>query len=317
MKKPTTICKPCRLSPGDTVGVISPSSRPIKESLQNGTSWLIAHGFQVEMGKSVLDEYGYLAGSDEDRANDIMNMFTNPRIDAIWCAQGGYGAMRTLSHLNFEKIKDNPKIFIGYSDITAFHAAFYKLANFVTFHGPLLAHEIGGSLTAFTENSVWHALTSIEPIGLIRNPVGAITCHTIQDGIATGKIVGGNLSLIANLMGTPYEMDFDDKIVFIEDVGEAPYRIDRMLTQLVIANKFKHAKGIIIGETVDCKPSNENQKSLTLDEVLSDVIKPLNIPSFYGLVVGHGQDKATIPLGVDAVMDASNCTVEILESGVK
>jgi muramoyltetrapeptide carboxypeptidase len=244
-------------------------------------------------------------------------MFQRDDVQAVWCAQGGYGAMRVLPYLDFSVIRDNPKIFVGYSDITGLHAAFQRHASLVTFHGPLVAHEMGYDFTEYTQQHVLRTLMSAEAPVIIKNHPDSPAPVTITAGSAEGPIVGGNLSLIANLMGTPFEPDFSDKIVFLEDVTEAPYRIDRMLTQLLLAGKLQKARGVILGEFTDCIPASSESPSLSLEEIFLDLIKPLGIPAFFGLPVGHGRHKAVIPMGVAAHMDAETGILTILESGVK
>ena len=317
MKTNANLTKPKILREGDTIGIISPSTRPDQNYLEKGVQWLEAKGFRVEMGNHVLDRRGYLAGYDQDRADDLMRMFERKDIDAIWCAQGGYGSMRVLKYLDFTVVKENPKIFIGYSDITSFHAAFYRYGNLVTFHGPLVAHELGRDFTEYTKDSVLRTIMSAEAPIEIKNPPLWPKSLTLHPGKAEGPVVGGNLSLIASLMGTPFELDFDGCIVFLEDVSEAPYRIDRMLSQLLLAGKFDKAAGIIIGECTDCVPAESDQPTLSLEEVFTELLTPLQIPSFYGLTIGHGRHKAMIPFGVQGQMNADDTALTLLESGVK
>jgi muramoyltetrapeptide carboxypeptidase len=311
------LVKPKILEVGDTIGIISPSSRPDPAFLEAGAAWLKGQGFQVILGQHVLDSRGYLAGRDADRAEDLQEMFLRDDVQAIWCAQGGYGSMRVLSLLDYSVIRANPKIFVGYSDITGFHAAFHREASLVTFHGPLVAHEIGRDFTDYTRLHVLKTLMSTDVPVLIENESDSPPALTITSGVAEGPIVGGNLSLLANLMGTPYEPDFTGAIVFLEDVGEAPYRIDRMLTQMLLSGKLQKANGVIIGECADCVPTKPDAPSLLLEEVFTELIAPLQVPAFYGLPIGHGRHKAVIPMGVQARMDADSARLTILESGVK
>ena len=317
MQQGRELVKPSMLVPGNTIAVISPSSRPDPVFLQKGIAWLEDQGFRVVTGKHVLDRRGYLAGRDIDRARDLQEMFVRDDIHAIWCAQGGYGSMRVLRLLDFSAIRKTPKIFVGYSDITGFHAAIQRYAGMVTFHGPLVAHEIGRDFTEYTRSHVISALMSTAAPIHIKNGEDAPNPVTICSGIARGRVVGGNLSLLANLMGTPYEPDFSGAIVVLEDVSEAPYRIDRMLMQLILAGKLQSARGIILGECTDCVPAKPGTPTLQLEEVFEELIAPLGIPAFYGLSIGHGRDKAVIPLGVQAQLDADDARLTLLESGVK
>ncbi len=309
--------KPKMLEKGETIGVVSPSSRPEPEYLKAGIAWLEAQGFRTTVGNHVLDQRGYLAGTDKNRAEDLMDMFVRDDVNAVWCAQGGYGSMRVLPYLDFKTIRSHPKIFIGYSDITGFHLALQRKAGLVTFHGPLVAHEIGRDLTDYTKAHIYSSLMHDDVPIHIEKALDSPPGLSIRSGEAEGRITGGNLSLIANLMGTPYEPDFTDAIVFLEDVSEAPYRIDRMLNQLLLAGKLQKARGILLGEFTDCTPTNPAAASLALEEIFTELIAPLNIPAFYGLPIGHGRHKAMIPIGVKGHLDAGVGRLSIIESGVK
>jgi muramoyltetrapeptide carboxypeptidase len=308
---------PRRLRPGDNIGIISPSSPPDPEKLQQGINYLNEQGYGTVIGRHVLDRRTYLAGQDADRAADLNEMFIRKDIQAVFCAQGGYGAVRTLRHLDWAGIRANPKIFLGYSDITAFHVAFQKEVGLVTFHGPLLAHEVGATLTAYTEERLWQAVSSTEPLGVITNPPDGPSVQIVRGGSATGELVGGNLSLIASLAGTPYELDTRGKILVLEDVDEAPYRVDRMLMTLLWSGALQGAAGIVFGESINCQPSDPNSPSLNLAEVLDDLIRPLGLPAIYGLCCGHGRHKATLPLGVSATLEADRGRLIIDEAGVR
>ncbi len=309
--------KPKRLKYGDTVALISPSSHPDMNRLEMGKQWLIDQGFRVVTSRHVGDQRGYLAGADQARADDLMEMFMRKDVDAVWCAQGGYGSMRILDLLDYDQIRENPKVFIGYSDITGLHSAMHVHSRLIAFHGPLAAHEVGEDFSEYTQQHLLQAVTCSDTPIRIFNPPDAQPVRPITMGKARGKLVGGNLSLIANLMGTPYEMDFNQKILVIEDVSEAPYRIDRMLVQLLLARKLQNVRGIIVGECVDCDPQESNQPSLDLFEVLNELLGGLHIPVMYGLTIGHGHHKATFPLGVEAEMDSESGVLTLLESGVK
>lgn len=305
------------LRPGDTIGVVSPSSRPEPEKLKTGLAYLESRGYQIRLGKHVLDSRAYLAGRDEDRAADMNEMFQRQDVAAVLCAQGGYGSLRTLRYLDWDAIRANPKIFLGYSDITGFHCAFRREAGFVTFHGPMVAHEMCGEFTPYTADYFWRAVASAEPVGEITNPPDGPPVQVITEGTATGELAGGNLSLLAALMGTPYEIDTRGKILVLEDVSEAPYRFDRMLMHLLHAGKLQAAAGIVIGESVDCVPSDPASPTLSLEEIFADLIRPLRIPAIYGLCCGHGRHKATLPLGARATLAAGAKKLVLLEAGVE
>lgn len=304
--------KPRVLKAGDTIGVVAPSS-PSKLGEDKVVGELLKKfGFKAKLGKSCLSSYGYLAGSDEIRAKDINDMFLDNDIDGIICLRGGYGTPRILDMLDYELISKNPKVFVGYSDITAIHIALHNQCNLVTFHGPMTASDIAAKFTDFSKESFLKAITGIEPMGELSNPEGEkIECF--EEGIAEGKIIGGNLSLIAATIGTPYEIDTKGKLLFIEDIDERPYRVDRMLTQLRLAGKLEQCSGIILGDFNNCVP-DEGEESLTLMEVFMDIIKPLGKPTIYNFKAGHCEPKITVPFGVEAILNAKERKLIIKES---
>ena len=236
-----TQLKPKRLYPGDTIGVIAPASPGDLELSMKGVEWLKQQGFRVELGKTAEQSLGYLAGSDADRAADINAMFLSSKIDGIFCLRGGYGTMRLLDLLDYDAIQSHPKVFVGYSDITALHTSIGQRTGLVTFHGPMVASDMGKGLSDYTWDSFYRALTISKPLGPILNPPIFLPPEFIVPGEVRGNLIGGNLSLIVSTLGTPYEIDTRGKILCLEEVGEVPYRIDRMLTQLSLAryNKFR------------------------------------------------------------------------------
>lgn len=315
------IIKPRALYPGDTIGLVSPAgpiherARVTPESLDLRIRQIQDLGFGVRLAGHALACRGYLAGPDAGRLQDLHAMFADPGIAAIFCLQGGYGSLRLLPRLDYALIRSNPKIFLGFSDITALHLALHGHTGLVTFHGPMAGSNWNGD-SDVTRGWLLRLLTSPAPPGELVNPPGSRPCRTITPGIATGKLVGGCLSLVAATLGTPYEPDTAGNIVFLEDVDEAPYRIDRMLTHLTLAGKLQAAAGIIIGECLNCEPPDPARPSLTLDEVLADIIAPLGKPAIYGLRIGHGRHRLTLPLGVRATLDASACRLFIEEGAV-
>ena len=299
---------PKKLNKGDTIGIIAPSSpyRPLcKESLNyeldNIKKTIENFGYKVKMGSTCYLSYkGYLAGTDEDRAKDIETMFEDKNIDAILCLKGGYGTPRILDKINYDIIKNNPKIFIGYSDITALHIAFNQICNLVTFHGIMAATV--SNWDEFTYNSFIDILDMKENLEL-KNPEDE-ELYTLVKGSANGIIIGGNLSLIASTIGTSYEINVKDKILFIEEIGESIYKIDRMLTQLELSGKFNDCKGIIFGDFEDC--NKEREEDYDLYDLLLNKIKKYNKPCIYNLQSGHCTPMISIPLGVNCELDATN-----------
>lgn len=309
---PISQIKPKKLCPGDTIGVIAPASPGDLELSMAGVRWLEEQGFQIELGRTVHQTVGYLAGSDAQRAEDINRMFASPQIDGIFCLRGGYGTMRLLDLLDYDVIRSHPKIFMGYSDITALHISIGQRTGLVTFHGPMVASDMGKGLSQYTWDYFYRALTASKSLGPINNPSLYLPPEFIVPGEAQGYLTGGNLSIISSTLGTPYEIDTRGKIFCLEEVGEAPYRIDRMLTQLSLAGKLQDAAGIVVALCTDC--DQEDPPDFTLDEVLRDRLGSLNKPVLYKLHFGHTAEKATLPLGVMAILGSGIGGLEVIES---
>ncbi|MCY6370280.1 S66 peptidase family protein [Clostridium ganghwense] len=301
-----------KLKQGDTIGLISPASPEDTSKIKKAISFLKSLGFKVKEGKHLYDKWGYLAGKDNDRAEDLMNMFLDKDVDMILCIRGGYGSMRILPLLNYQLIKNNPKIFMGYSDITTFLNIISSKCNLITFHGPMGSSNFTDKDTL---KSFLNTLITCDKPYVISNPKDKIlNCRNGE--YAEGKIVGGNLSLIASTLGTPYEIDTRGNILFIEEVSEEPYAIDRMLTHLHLSGKLQQCSGFILGQFTDC-PSPSYSKSLTLAQVIEDRLLSLNKPTLYNFMSGHDYPKLTLPIGVKARIDCNNARIEILEAVVK
>jgi muramoyltetrapeptide carboxypeptidase len=304
--------KPKALKLGDKIGVVAPSSPTTKKNVKLAKQQLEQLGFSVKLSSSCFAKHGYLAGKDQLRADDLNNMFADNEIDGIVCLRGGYGAPKILDKINFELIKANPKVFVGYSDITALHIAMNQISNLVTFHGPMGSSDIAGGLDDFSKKEFLRAIMDKKAIDEISNPNDKdVKC--IIGGKASGVIVGGNLSLIAATMGTPYEIDTKGKILFLEEIGEEPYRVDRMLTQLALGGKLSDAAGIILGDWNDCGPK-KHEESLSLMEVFNEIIVPYGKPTIFDLKAGHCTPKVTLPFGVNALLDADEGKL-IIEEG--
>lgn len=301
---------------GDTLGLIGPASFASQDKVARSIRILREMGFEVKEGKSLYERYGYLSGKDEIRANDINSMFGDKEVDGIMCLRGGYGSPRILDLIDYELIKNNPKVFVGYSDITALHIVFNQICKLVTFHGPMASSDMIGSFQAFSEDSLLRAIMDKEAIGRIENPENEDIVK-INGGIVEGRLIGGNLSLIADTIGTPYEIDSKGKILFIEEINEEPYKIDRMLNQLRLAGKLEDAAGIILGDFNKCQPKGHYEDSLSLEEVFEDYIKVLNKPSIYNLQSGHCNPIITLAMGVRVRLDGNKGQVDILENGVE
>jgi len=308
------LLKPKRLPKHATIGVVAPASPMLLERLERGVQYLEKLGYRVEVGASAYKRRGYLAGSDAERIQDLNAMFRRPDIDAIFCVRGGYGTPRLLAQVDYQAIRENPKIFVGYSDITALHLAIFKMTGLVTFSGPMVAVEFGQGPEQPTEESFWRMITSPEPFGKLA-PLAESGYTGKSVGESSGPLLGGCLSVMTALLGSPYWPDFSGAILVFEDVGEAPYRIDNYLAQLANAGILKRIAGMISGQFIDCKPE-EGKPSLTIDEILDDYFAPLTIPRIQNFDYGHGSIKHTLPLGIRFRIRAAQATVEALEGAV-
>lgn len=311
------------LKAGDTVALITPSTYvtdPDRLELARRTVEYL--GLKYKMGRAVGRRDGYLAGTIKERVADLHSAFEDPDVKAVFCVRGGYGAAMLLDSIDFGLIRKNPKIFTGYSDITALHLGIHQETGLVTFHGPV-------TLSGFGEYTLDHfrrAVFETKPLGRLANPVEARSIRprhrirTIRPGTATGPLTGGNLSLISTTLGTPWEIQTKGKILFIEDVDEQPYSMDRMLTHLRLAGKFRDIAGLIIGECANCvprdfKPSFES--TFSLGEVLDNILGDLKVPVAHGLTFGHTDDQLTLPLGITATLDAGDGSLTIRESALR
>jgi muramoyltetrapeptide carboxypeptidase len=273
-------------------------------------------GFRVVTGSGCYEKRGYCAGSDDIRAEDINRFFADPAIDGIFCMRGGDGAARLLDRLDIETIAENPKVFLGYSDITALHIVLNQKARFITFHGPMPITEfIEPGFAGFNRDCLMRAIMQPAPLGEIIPPAGAPPIQRLSPGYAEGILTGGNLSLICALMGTPHEIDTRRKILLIEDTDEPNYSIDRMLTQLRLAGKLRDAAGIAVGTFTNAEPANPD-KRFPVEEILKDIFLPLKRPVIVNVPFGHGPHKATLPLGARAVLDAEKARLVIVKPGV-
>lgn len=315
----TGMHKPPRLRAGQTVGLIAPSSNVMEnQDIGFAIDILKSFGFKVKTGQHLYERHGYLAGEDQARAADVNAMFKDPDVDAIFCLRGGYGSPRILPYLDYASIAKHPKVIIGYSDVTALLNAIYTQTGMVTFHGPIAAQ----NFTDYTLSQFKQVLFDAQAATIAAPPAfetaegraerdNRIT--VITPGVAEGKLIGGNLSLMVKLVGTPYEPDYRGNILILEDVSEAPYRIDGMLTHLKLAGKLQQLAGIAFGKCSDC---DIDGNSLSIEQVLNDHLQPLGIPVIRGLMIGHIDDLATIPIGVRARLDTSQPGIQLLESGV-
>ena len=314
------VLRPPRLKRGDVIGIVAPASAPIAaEKIDRGVRYLENLGYRVRVGKYAKEVQGYFAGRDEERASDLNAMFADRKVKAIITVRGGYGTPRLLQLLDYHLIKRNPKIFVGYSDITALQLAIFKRTGLITFSGPMLAVEMAGKMDPFTEEFFWKIITSPHSIGKVPNPdlePLKVLLSPVKEARASGRLVGGNLSMIISLLGTSFHPAFSNQILFFEEVGEEPYRIDRMLTQLKLAGAFRKIKALLIGSLIDCVPTDQTKPSLSIMEMLNEITKDLRIPIFSNLAYGHLPRKLTLPIGLHTKIDSHLGALEFLEGAV-
>lgn len=303
--------RPKPLQKGDKVAIIAPASPSDKNLIDKCIASLNELGLKVVIGESCLSEHGFLSGTDDIRANDINCMFADKNIKGIFALRGGYGCARLLDLIDFKLIKKNPKIFIGYSDITALHIAINQKSKLITYHGPMISTELIKGLDEYSADYYKKFIFEHEKIEDLLNPEGN-SLEIINNGIASGELIGGNLSLICSSLGTKYEINTKNKILFLEEVDEVPYKVDRMLTHLKQSGKLKEANGIILGAFTNCIAPN-NKKSLSLQEVFNEIILPLKKPTISNLACGHCLPTLTLPLGEKVLLDANNKKIKILK----
>lgn len=304
--------KPPALKTGDTIAITSPAGAVWDQAqVETFSTILKGFGFKIVLGKTLTEKYGYFAGTDELRANELNSFFADPTIKGIFCMKGGWGCARLLDKLNYELIEKNPKVLIGFSDITTLLIAITAKTGLVTFHGP-----VGNSgWNTWTSQVFKNVTMNTKELPVFTNPTTEDAIVTINSGKASGELVGGNLSVITSLMGSNYLPDWKNKILFLEDVKEEPYRIDRALTQLKLCGVLDSISGFVFGKCSKCL-AEEPQKAFTFHEVITQHIKPLGIPAFYGAMIGHIENKLTLPLGINATIDADKGTISLEENSV-
>ena len=310
--------KPARLRPGDTVGLIEPAGFSDGETQIEAVKYTVAGmGLVPKVAPHVGSRYGYLAGTDEERAADINAMFADPDVKAVFAVRGGWGCARLLPLLNWDVIRANPKLLIGFSDVTALHLAFAARAGFPSIHAPNAANswaktswESFWRLAFAGETPVFEppAVQDTDPAAQERR-----NFTTVRSGKARGRLIGGNLSVLSALVGTPWLPDFDSAILFLEDVGEAEYRIDRMLSQLALAGILGKVAGVVFGQCTRCTAGVTDYTGFTVPQLLEQYLAPLGVPAFGGAQIGHIANQLSLPVGVSAEIDADAGTIRILE----
>jgi muramoyltetrapeptide carboxypeptidase len=316
------LIKPDRLIAGDTIGIIAPASAPPDpKNIDLSVAVLDRLGFKVKLASNARKRWGFLAGSDRDRAADLMRMFSDSKVKAIVCVRGGYGTARLLPRLDYRVIRRNPKIFVGYSDITSLHCAFLVEADLISFHGPMLNSDfIKKDFPDFTLESFLKTLMKPSPPGSICRGYKKKTVSILRRGKVSAQLIGGNLSLLCASLGTPWQPSFKNKILFFEDLDEVPYRFDRMLTQLLNAGLLQRVAGVAIGVNANCgdpKAKGAKEYRQTLEDVFKERLLPLKVPLITGLPFGHIPLNATLPVGVRATLDGERGDLVISEAAVR
>jgi muramoyltetrapeptide carboxypeptidase len=299
------------------LAVIAPSSPVLEPSeIDRGVGQLLQLGFEVELAPHVTDVYGRLAGKDEDRATDFLDTLERRDLDGVICLRGGYGAIRTALALDQSRLRSlstlRPKVFVGHSDITLLHGLLERFAGWVTFYGPMIISF--AQLTDYTRDAFKAATMSSDGFDVPPDPDDPYV-QTIVPGSVEGILAGGCLTMLDTLVGTPWEPDLADKIVFFEDVNCDPHRVERMIARLIATGRLSSCRGIVVGEHFGCVPQSTGP-TLGLEQIFHDLLTPLGVPVLYHLPIGHGRHIATLPFGVLARLDATNRRLQILESGV-
>ena len=316
----TPLIKPPRLRKGDVIGLVAPGGYTSDASIDKAVRHIESLGFRVKQGAWLREVWGNYGGTVAARIADLHAMFRDPEVKAIWAIRGGSGCISLLKHLDYRLIRSHPKILLGYSDITALHLAVKRHAGLVTFHGPVAT----STPSSYSDEHMLAVLMDPRPRYTIpmaqENARRAQTephyaLRTVHGGVATGPLVGGNLSLLSALAGTPYAADYRDAILFIEEVNEEPYRIDRWMTQLDLSLGLERAAALMVGICENCGPQGEGP-SLTLDETLDLHLQPLQVPAVSGYSFGHIRNQFTMPMGVRATLDTDAQTLTLLEPAV-
>ena len=293
------VVKPPILQIGDTVGVVAPAGKVDAAGLESGVDRLRDMGFRVRVGSSVHEVYRGMAGEDRSRARDLLRMFSDPEVKAVLCARGGYGSARLIPFLDRELIRKNPKVFVGCSDVTILLLYLTQVCGLLSFHGPMVAPHFGSPDSRLTQEQFLKVLT--QPDAGARLPLPGV--RVLRSGRAEGCLMGGCLSILCSAIGTPYDFHTDDTILFLEDVSEPFYRIDRMLTQLKHTGRLLKVRGVLIGEMPDCHPAHEEGR---LEDIILEVLDDFEGPVLLGVPSGHGPQCLTLPLGIQARVTASD-----------
>lgn len=309
--------RPARLRRGETIGIVAPSSpQRDDERLRRGIRYFESLGYRVRLGEHLWKRYGYLAGTDEERLEDLNAMIRDPRVRMIIAGRGGYGMTRIIERVDYAALRRSPKIIVGFSDVTALNFAALTRSRLVTFSGAMPGVDFGGeSIEAFAEESFWAAVTSARSVGSLRSPDGE-SITGLAKGRAEGRLIAGNLTLAAALCGTRYLPTTAGSIVLLEEIGEEAYRVDRLLSQLWNAGALRKIAGLALGAFTDSGPRRVSVDPLPIDEVFDEYIRRAGVPSVGGVSYGHVPKKLTLAIGVHAALDGSKGVLRLVESGV-
>ena len=298
------------LQPGDTVGIAAPAGCVQRPDLLSGISEIRRLGYRVHYNDSLFSRHQYFAGSHRQRAESLMNLFTDPGVKAIFCARGGYGCQHLLDLLDPETLQAHPKIFLGYSDVTVLLQFLENQCGLVCFHGPMVAKEFAQGEPYYVRKNLLHCLTETWPGRRLHSP-GSLT---LQSGTARGRLTGGCLSLLVASLGTPFELQSQDRILFLEDINAKPYQVDRMLMQLKLAGKLQGVRAFIFGEMLDCSQAGQ---APAIPEIALSLLKEFQVPIWYGLPSGHtSTGNLTLPFGVEVRLDAGQRWLQFEEAAV-
>ena len=308
---------PKKLKKGDTIGLITPAGVITEKQLLEMVKKIGLLGYKPYFKDSILSEYGYFAGTDKERAEELNQMFANKDVDAIICARGGYGAIRMLNLVDYDLIKKNPKIFMGYSDITALLSSIYEKTGLVCFHGPMGVSTFNEFAVKSIENILMKSQNRYKYPYLREEKTENNTefdFYTINTGKAEGELIGGNISVLVSMIGSKFEPNYKNKLVYLEEIDEKTYKVDRMLIQMLQASNLSEAAGIVLGVFKNC--DGDKMPTFTLKEAITKILKPLNIPTVYGFPFGHIATKFTIPTGIKAKLNADKKTLKLIEKTV-
>jgi muramoyltetrapeptide carboxypeptidase len=291
-----------------------------RSAVLRGVRWWEDQGYQVKLAPGIYSRDGYLAGNAASRASDLTDMFRDPDIDAVQCFQGGFGSTEVLEHLDLDLVREHPKPFVGKSDVTSLHAAFTRLVGLVTFYGPGLVDVGRKDASDLTKERLLMALTSTEPIGEVPNDPDDRFVRSLGGGLARGVMIGGALWVLALTVGTPWQPDLEGKVLFFEEIGEQPWRMDALLTNLRQSGVLDGVVGVVVGELVDCDWRDDRSdfpQTLSTEDVLEKHVAALGVPAIYGLPLGHGKHLATVPLGVEVVVDGDAARLSMSEAALE